>query len=134
MLAKCEATGTRPVVQERLDTDLTENIIVHQPLDRYIINTHAFHNAHLLREIIPRHLITPLPLYEDREKTHHELAARLRTSEEVRAKTMAEKAAAKAADKLDAATKEAAEKTAADVNKEGEAGGSVQKKKKRRID
>ncbi|KAF7335904.1 hypothetical protein MSAN_02327500 [Mycena sanguinolenta] len=63
--ANCEATGT-------------ENFIIYKPLDRFIINTHAFHNAHLLRATLPRDLIAPIPLYIDREATHHELAAQLR--------------------------------------------------------
>ncbi|KAF7768435.1 hypothetical protein Agabi119p4_7678 [Agaricus bisporus var. burnettii] len=28
--------------------------ISHAPLERHVINAHAFHNAHLLREVIPR--------------------------------------------------------------------------------
>ncbi|KAJ6488082.1 hypothetical protein DFH09DRAFT_1377694 [Mycena vulgaris] len=76
--AKCEATGVRLRMQERVESDQTEKYIVHQSLDRFIINTHAFHNAHLLRATLPRDLVAPIPLFPDRQSKHHELAAELR--------------------------------------------------------
>ncbi|KAJ7927350.1 hypothetical protein B0H13DRAFT_2229300 [Mycena leptocephala] len=48
--AKCEATGERLRMQERVESDQIENFIIHEPLDRFIINSHAFHNAHLLQK------------------------------------------------------------------------------------
>ncbi|KAF7296426.1 hypothetical protein HMN09_01113000 [Mycena chlorophos] len=45
--AACAATGIRPVMQERVQSDKTERFIEHQPLERFILNTHSFHNAHL---------------------------------------------------------------------------------------
>ncbi|KAJ6567837.1 hypothetical protein B0H10DRAFT_2168889 [Mycena sp. CBHHK59/15] len=51
--AKCEATGEHSRIQECVESDQTENFIVHNSLDRYIINSHAFHNAHLLRATLP---------------------------------------------------------------------------------
>ncbi|KAJ7277334.1 hypothetical protein C8J57DRAFT_1060971, partial [Mycena rebaudengoi] len=62
---KCEATGIRPQMQERVESDKTENFIVHNALDRFIINSHAFHNAHLLRATLPRDLLAPIPLFDD---------------------------------------------------------------------
>ncbi|KAJ7939500.1 hypothetical protein B0H13DRAFT_1850794 [Mycena leptocephala] len=76
--AKCEATGVRLRMQERVESDQTDKYIVHQPLDRFIINTHAFHNAHLLRAALPRDLVAPIPIFPDREAKHHELATQLR--------------------------------------------------------
>ncbi|KAJ7246181.1 hypothetical protein C8J57DRAFT_1678249 [Mycena rebaudengoi] len=76
--ANCEANGVRLRVQERVESDQTEKYIVHKPLDRFIVNTHAFHNAHLLRATLPRDLIAPIPLFPDRQAKHHELAAELR--------------------------------------------------------
>ncbi|KAJ6626597.1 hypothetical protein B0H10DRAFT_2300403, partial [Mycena sp. CBHHK59/15] len=76
--AECEATGVRLRMQERVQSDKTENFIVHKSLERFIINTHAFHNAHLLRATLPRDLVAPIPLVADRRVKHHELAAELR--------------------------------------------------------
>ncbi|KAJ7159995.1 hypothetical protein C8R43DRAFT_1177588 [Mycena crocata] len=76
---KCEATGQRPHMQERVASDNTETFIEHNSLDRFIINTHAFHNAHLLRATLPRNLTAPIPLFQDRRSKHNELAAELRS-------------------------------------------------------
>ncbi|KAJ7869452.1 hypothetical protein B0H14DRAFT_2258101, partial [Mycena olivaceomarginata] len=76
--AKCEATGERLRKQERVESDQIENFIVHEPLDRFIINSHAFHNAHLLRAILPRDLLAPIPLFPQRREKHDEFAATLR--------------------------------------------------------
>ncbi|KAJ7206206.1 hypothetical protein C8J57DRAFT_1258525 [Mycena rebaudengoi] len=76
--ASCEASGVRLRVQERVESDQTEKYIVHKPLDRFIVNTHAFHNAHLLRATLPRNLIAPILLFPERQAKHHELAAELR--------------------------------------------------------
>ncbi|KAJ7239672.1 hypothetical protein C8J57DRAFT_1564739 [Mycena rebaudengoi] len=79
--AKCEATGVRPRIQERVESDKSEIFIVHKALDRFIINSHAFHNAHLLRATLPRDLLAPIPLFADRRAKHDELAAELRNRE-----------------------------------------------------
>ncbi|KAJ7635602.1 hypothetical protein DFH06DRAFT_1336620 [Mycena polygramma] len=79
-LAKCEATGQRLRMQERVESDQIENFIVHEPVDRFIINTHAFHNAHLLRATLPRDLIAPIPLFENRKEKHDEFATTLRAT------------------------------------------------------
>ncbi|KAJ6478037.1 hypothetical protein C8R47DRAFT_941277, partial [Mycena vitilis] len=54
--------------------------IVHEPVDRFIINTHAFHNAHFLRATLPRDLIAPIPLSENRKEKHDEFATTLRAT------------------------------------------------------
>ncbi|KAJ6551835.1 hypothetical protein B0H19DRAFT_1297712 [Mycena capillaripes] len=82
--AKCEATGIRLQMQERVESDQIENYIVHNPLDRYFINSHSFHNAHLLRATLPRDLIAPISLFEDRQQTHFDLATTLRATLETR--------------------------------------------------
>ncbi|KAJ6619148.1 hypothetical protein B0H10DRAFT_1744510, partial [Mycena sp. CBHHK59/15] len=76
--AGCEATGVRPVMQEHVESDKTERFIVHAPLDRFIINTHSFHNPHLVRATVPRDLWAPVALFEDRRVKHDEFSARLR--------------------------------------------------------
>ncbi|KAJ7765373.1 hypothetical protein DFH07DRAFT_867075 [Mycena maculata] len=52
--ANCTASGTRPKMQERMESPRTESFIEHQALDKFVINTTAFHNAHLLRRCLPR--------------------------------------------------------------------------------
>ncbi|KAJ6583287.1 hypothetical protein B0H10DRAFT_1636463, partial [Mycena sp. CBHHK59/15] len=78
--AKCSASGTRAKMQERVASSVAESFIEHKPLDEYLINTTAFHNAHLLRRCLPRNLWAPVPLLtpEARIGKHHELAAQLR--------------------------------------------------------
>jgi hypothetical protein len=68
-------------MQERVESDKTENFIVHNALDRFIINSHAFHNAHLLRATLPRDLLAPIPLFDDRRAKHYELATELRETQ-----------------------------------------------------
>ncbi|KAJ7925574.1 hypothetical protein B0H13DRAFT_1521692, partial [Mycena leptocephala] len=58
--AKCEATAERLRMQERVESDQIKNSIMHEPLDRFIINSHAFHNAHLLHATLPNPL-APIP-------------------------------------------------------------------------
>ncbi|KAJ7815260.1 hypothetical protein B0H14DRAFT_2285718, partial [Mycena olivaceomarginata] len=78
--AKCEATGMRLRMQERVESDQIENFIIHEPLDRFIINSHAFHNAHLLRATLPRDLMAPILLFDQRREKHDEFAATLRAN------------------------------------------------------
>ncbi|KAF7315983.1 hypothetical protein MIND_00115300 [Mycena indigotica] len=51
--AQCAATGSRAIIQERVASEKTEHFVIHKDLDRYIINLHSFHNAHLLRATLP---------------------------------------------------------------------------------
>ncbi|KAJ6610843.1 hypothetical protein B0H10DRAFT_1810936 [Mycena sp. CBHHK59/15] len=44
---------------------------------RFIINSHAFHNAHLLCAALPRDLLVPILLFEDRKAKQDEFAATL---------------------------------------------------------
>lgn len=83
--ARCEATGVRPVMQERVESDKTEQFIVHAPLDRFIINTHSFHNSHLIRATVSCDLWAPVALFEDRRSKHDEFSARLRETRATKA-------------------------------------------------
>ncbi|KAJ6631920.1 hypothetical protein B0H10DRAFT_2250458 [Mycena sp. CBHHK59/15] len=64
-MAKCEATSELPRMQEHVESDNMERYIVHNSLHRFIINSHAFHNTHLLCATLPRDLLAPIPLFED---------------------------------------------------------------------
>ncbi|KAH6874840.1 hypothetical protein BKA70DRAFT_1449269 [Coprinopsis sp. MPI-PUGE-AT-0042] len=80
--ARCQASGEWPAKQERKDSGKTDSFIVHVvDIQRYVINTHAFHNAHLLRTIDGlRLLLKPKLLYPDRQQHHQSSAATLRSS------------------------------------------------------
>ncbi|KAF8801376.1 hypothetical protein BYT27DRAFT_7198307 [Phlegmacium glaucopus] len=91
-LAKCTASGNRGVMQEHILSEKTEAHIEHKPVDRYLVNTHAFHNAHLIRATLPRHLTIPVPYAEDRQAHHIRIAAKLQVSQEARQINTARKA------------------------------------------
>ncbi|KAJ7336079.1 hypothetical protein DFH08DRAFT_706642, partial [Mycena albidolilacea] len=74
---KCEASGERLRMQERLESDQIEKFIIHQPLDRFFINMHVFHNSHLLRATLRRNLVAPIPLFPKRQEKHSGLAVHL---------------------------------------------------------
>ena len=71
-------------MQERVESALFETHIEHQPVERFVINTHAFHNAHLLRNTLPHHLVAPIPLLQDRKAKHNELAQSLQAARTVK--------------------------------------------------
>jgi hypothetical protein len=83
-LAKCTASGKQPLMQERVQSGLVKTYIEHQPIERFVINTHAFHNAHLLRTTLPRSLVLPIPLHQDRRAKHSEIAVNLRIAQETK--------------------------------------------------
>lgn len=83
-LAKCTASGKSPLMQERIESGLLKSYIEHRPIDRFIINSHAFHNAHLLRATLPRFLIAPIPVYQDREAKHKDIACGLRATQDAK--------------------------------------------------
>ncbi|KAJ7868525.1 hypothetical protein B0H14DRAFT_2346529, partial [Mycena olivaceomarginata] len=93
--AGCEATGVRPAMQERVESDKIEHFIVHAPLDRFVINTHGFHNSHLVRATVSRDLWAPVALFEDRRAKHDEFSARLRETRATKATKRKEAAARK---------------------------------------
>ena len=85
-LAKCSASGRQPVMQERIESGLTKTYIEHQPLERFVINTHAFHNAHLLWAAITRSLVMPIPIHSsaDRKLKHIEFSQSLQAAQEAK--------------------------------------------------
>ncbi|KAJ7635967.1 hypothetical protein DFH06DRAFT_1272024 [Mycena polygramma] len=52
--------------------------IQQEPDSRFILNMHALHNAHLIREVLPRSLVAPVPYLRDRAATHIQFAEKLR--------------------------------------------------------
>ncbi|KAJ6590924.1 hypothetical protein B0H10DRAFT_2330640 [Mycena sp. CBHHK59/15] len=70
-----EVAGPR---QERHASTLKRKAVNHSEDNRYHLNMHALHNAHLIREALPRHLTEPKPCFVDRRAKHSEFAAVLR--------------------------------------------------------
>jgi len=83
-LAKCTASGKQPLMQERVESGLIKTYIEHQSLERFIINTHAFHNAHLLRATLPRSLVAPILLHQDHQAKHIKIAGSLQATQEAK--------------------------------------------------
>ncbi|OBZ68616.1 hypothetical protein A0H81_11585 [Grifola frondosa] len=79
---KCSATGRRTRRQERTDTTLEDEFIVHADNTSYILNMHALHNAVLIRQTLPRHLSVPMQYLTNRAEEHKMMAAKLRTVQE----------------------------------------------------
>lgn len=79
-------------MQERILSEKTEDYVEHKSVDRYLVNTHAFHNAHLIRATLPRHLTIPIPYAEDRQAHHIRIAAKLQVSQDAKRVQTARKA------------------------------------------
>ncbi|KAF8812911.1 hypothetical protein BYT27DRAFT_7085840, partial [Phlegmacium glaucopus] len=77
---KCVASGKRAIIQERVQSEVSKpnSFIEHKPLDRSLINTHTFHNAHLIRAALPQDLTIPIAYSEDRVAHHASIATKLR--------------------------------------------------------
>ncbi|KAG6819226.1 hypothetical protein H0H93_014021 [Arthromyces matolae] len=88
---QCEIQDSeRFETQERISTTIHKKMISHRDADRYIINMHALHNCHLIRKVLPRELIKPVPFKTNRDQFHSDLASDLRvTGPERRAQTQA---------------------------------------------
>jgi len=80
--SQCIGSGERPLRQERIDSRVTEAFIVHNQHERYLINTHALHNAHLVRATLPRDLTRPIAFAPNREPHHITTAKELRATQE----------------------------------------------------
>ncbi|EJD36693.1 hypothetical protein AURDEDRAFT_73929, partial [Auricularia subglabra TFB-10046 SS5] len=57
--AGCQPTASRAVRQERQETDQQALSIQHASKEYWVMNTHAFHNAVLLRRVLGRNLTAP---------------------------------------------------------------------------
>lgn len=95
-------------MQERSETNRVEEFIEHIHKghgDRFIVNMHALHNPHLLREVIHRSLSAPVPLHANRVDKHAQCAVNLRKTQGEKRTKQQEK---------QKATRDAAAKTARD--------------------
>lgn len=89
MASRCDATQDVARIQKRQETTQTVKVVLHNDNTQFILNTHALHNAALLRKFLPRYLTVPRPLYPDRQKWHDELGAVLTvTQAEKKAETV----------------------------------------------
>ena len=79
LLAKCTGSGQQPLMQEQVKSGLFKTYIEHKPIERFVINTHAFHNAHRLQAALECSLVVPIPFYppEVRKAKPTEIAHRL---------------------------------------------------------
>jgi hypothetical protein len=81
----CTDSGRGHQTQERLQTTIETRHLehTHAPLDRdrYIINLHSLHNPHLVRQVLPRRLVEPIPLLAptEREQRHRAYAEQFAT-------------------------------------------------------
>jgi hypothetical protein len=78
-------------MQERVESNIIERYIEHKPVGRYIINTHAIHNAHLVRAALPRSLTMPLPLFLNRKEEHVKIASAYRNTQGAKRETNKQK-------------------------------------------
>lgn len=92
-------------MQERIQSGLIKTYIEHQPSEHFVINTHAFHNAHLLRATLPRRLVAPIPLHQDRQAKHFEIAQGLRVVQEAKRTATKARAAQKKHEAINPANK-----------------------------
>ncbi|KAJ7495118.1 hypothetical protein FB451DRAFT_1335854 [Mycena latifolia] len=93
---------------ERHESKLTCKMAAHSDNSRFHLNMHALHNAHLIRETLPRHLTELKPCFHDRRAKHDEFAAKMRESgPEKRAQAQAKGQATRLRNKQDKADKAA---------------------------
>ncbi|KAJ7502025.1 hypothetical protein B0H11DRAFT_1622565, partial [Mycena galericulata] len=79
--SRCQAIARgETMMQERRATGLTQTAIHHKETEIFFINMHALHNAHLIRETLPRDLTAPIPFFLDRGTKHGEFADLVRVS------------------------------------------------------
>lgn len=69
-------------MQERVDSGLMEKVITHKAVEQYMLNLHALHNAHLIRAILPRSLVAPIPYVADCQAHHNMIAKGLRGTQD----------------------------------------------------
>ncbi|THV03142.1 hypothetical protein K435DRAFT_652024 [Dendrothele bispora CBS 962.96] len=86
----CKPTRARVVRQERKATSRRVMDLTHADDDRFVINTHALHNASRLQNFLPRHLVEPKPLHQDQQAFHEGVAKSYRESQAKKRKATSE--------------------------------------------
>ncbi|KAG7093258.1 hypothetical protein E1B28_006941 [Marasmius oreades] len=76
----CDATGTRKRINERKETDQMQAFIEHKSDRHYLINLFSFHNAHLVRHVLPCELTVPVMMFPNRLEKHLEITKDLYSS------------------------------------------------------
>lgn len=107
LTSKCKTEDSRQEIQERQATERTTPQLIHSDDDRFILNMHAMHNAHLIRRILPRELTAPVPVIPvtDRAEKHSAFAEQLRLTNGKKRSATKEKAERTRMEKNDAAGK-----------------------------
>ncbi|KAJ6532308.1 hypothetical protein DFH09DRAFT_1044141 [Mycena vulgaris] len=123
----CDASGVTRQMQERQESDTIIHSIVHKDDTRFVINTHGFHNAGLLRKYLPIALTKPRPLFPERRERHDHLCEILAVKQKEKRTATKEKAAAtreknKAAKTAGVHTQAIAEDSSEDEEVEGTGG------------
>ncbi|KAJ7442085.1 hypothetical protein B0H11DRAFT_1749386 [Mycena galericulata] len=113
----CDASGVTRQMQEHQESSTIIYSIVHKDDPRFVINTHGFHNAGLLRKYLPVVLTKPRHLFTDRRRRHDQLSAILGVTQKAKRAATQEKAAATRE------KKKAAKASTVDVEITGDAGG-----------
>ncbi|KAH8100336.1 hypothetical protein BXZ70DRAFT_973011 [Cristinia sonorae] len=80
----CAATRGEFVRQERQVTTRVQKLIEHSPVQQFVLNMHALHNAELIRQTLPREMWAPKPYLPDRLAKHRDIAAGLRVTRPIK--------------------------------------------------
>lgn len=95
---KCQtAIIDSTVTQEHESITRRMPVLQHSDDLYFVINTHALHNAHLLRQILPRSLVAPAHTQADRTAFHAQLVPHVRATRTKKRDGVATKRAARAA-------------------------------------
>lgn len=77
--SQCSTFAHRAEKQEREDAGKTLRYLQHNNTEYFVLNTHGFHNVHLLRQVLPATLIKPQPWAANREVLHRSLSEKFAT-------------------------------------------------------
>ena len=64
-------------MQECVESSLIQAYIEHKPIEHFVINTHVFHNVHLIQATLLHCLVAPIPLHPNWQAKHFKIAGDL---------------------------------------------------------